>query len=152
MQTKSKQLTLRPYDSGDFNSLYALDQECFQSGISYSKRDLRAYLGIPTAECLIAECDNEIAGFILTTHDSESATIITLDVAAKFRRRGVGTLLLESAEHNLKTHGVRQVEIETSTEDSVAVAFWQHHGYRTRGVLQKYYDNRIDAYAMTKQL
>ncbi len=143
---------VRPYAPTDFESLYALDQACFSPGISYSKRDLREYLRIPSAECLVADVNNEVAGFILTAYQAQNATIITLDVAASFRRRGVGTTLLAAAERNLRARAVQRIEIQTSIADPVAVAFWEHHGYRTRGILRRYYNDQLDAYTMVKSL
>jgi ribosomal protein S18 acetylase RimI-like enzyme len=47
---------------------------------------------------------------------------------------------------------VQQVELETATDNHAAIAFWQKHGYRTRGVLKGYYHGRVDAYVMEKLL
>jgi ribosomal protein S18 acetylase RimI-like enzyme len=48
--------------------------------------------------------------------------------------------------------GVRQVWLETATNNAAAVAFWQKHGYRTEAVLKNYYADRVDAYEMRKVL
>jgi ribosomal protein S18 acetylase RimI-like enzyme len=47
---------------------------------------------------------------------------------------------------------VREVGLETATDNESVVAFWQKHGYRTRGVRKRYYPGGRDAYAMTKTL
>jgi [ribosomal protein S18]-alanine N-acetyltransferase len=44
------------------------------------------------------------------------------------------------------------VRLETATDNDSAVAFWQKHGYRKRGVRKNYYPNGRDAFAMTKTL
>lgn len=80
------------------------------------------------------------------------AHIITLDVAEKHRRQGVGTSLLQQLESNLASRGVRSVLLETATDNEGAVAFWQHHGYRIEATLKRYYLGRIDAYEMRKFL
>ena len=48
--------------------------------------------------------------------------------------------------------GAREVSLETATENASAIAFWQKHGYRTRGVIEGYYPGGRDAYSMTKLL
>ena len=146
------ELHLRAYQPDDFEALYAIDQACYPPGIAYSKRLLRWFLRLPRAECLVAEAGGQIAGFILAEHADEYAHIITIDVLAAQRRRRVGTALLEAIEQSLAGRGVRQVELETATDNHAAVAFWQKHGYRTVGVLKRYYLERLDAYSMHKPL
>jgi len=144
--------TLRPYAPEDFEELYTIDQACYPPGIAYSKRPLRLFLRLPGANFLVAEVAGQIAGFILAEHEGERAHLITIDVLAAERRRGVGTALLHAIEQTVAAHGVRQVTLETATDNHAAIAFWQKHGYRTVGVLRNYYLDRLDAYSMHKPL
>src|SRR2546423_15609001 len=104
-------LTLRAYDPRDFATLYKLDQSCFPAGIAYSKTTLRYFLGLRTADCLVALEDSHIAGFILTEENPPLAHVITLDVAEKYRRSGIGSALLGGGgrEHSLRGGGARAV-------------------------------------------
>ncbi len=145
-------LSLRSYEPHDFAALHRLDRSCFPLGISYSKTTLRYFLTIPSADCVVAKEENRIAGFILSEENPPLAHIITLDVAAKERRHGVGTALLQKLESNLAARGVRSILLETATDNEAAVAFWQRHGYRSEAVLKRYYLGRIDAYEMRKIL
>jgi ribosomal-protein-alanine N-acetyltransferase len=145
-------LSLRSYEPHDFTALHRLDQSCFPPGISYSKTTLHYFLTIPSADCVVALEENHLAGFILSEENPPLAHIITLDVAAKERRHGVGTALLQKLESNLAARGVRSILLETATDNEAAVAFWQRHGYRSEAVLKRYYLGRIDAYEMRKIL
>ena len=145
-------VTLRPYTSEDFSALHRLDQACFPAGISYSKTSLRYFLGLPTADCIVAMEDGHIAGFIITEENSPLAHIITLDVAEKFRRLGIGSTLLAESEKNLAFRGVRHVLLETAINNEAGIAFWQRHGYRIEATVKRYYLGRIDAYEMRKIL
>lgn len=145
-------VTLRDFRLSDLDALWRLDQECYAPGIAYSKRELRDYLSLRGAECLIAQDDDFVAGFLLAEHVRECAHIITIDVAEIARRRRIGSTLLEEIERRLAARGVKEVELETATNNLAAIAFWQCHGYRTEGVIPHYYLNRIDAYAMRKLL
>lgn len=145
-------LALRTYTPEDFSALHRLDQSCFPPGIAYSKTTLRYFLGLPSADCLVAIEDAHIAGFILTEENAPLAHIITLDVAEKFRRQGVASALLAESEKNLARRGVRHVLLETATTNDAAVAFWQKHGYRIEATLKRYYLGRLDAYEMRKIL
>jgi len=144
--------TIRPYAPKDFEELYNIDQACYAPGIAYSKRTLRLFLRLPGAKCLVAEAAGQITGFILAEHEGERAHLITIDVLAAERRRRVGTALLRAIEQAVAARGVRQVTLETATDNHAAIAFWQKHGYRTVGVLKNYYLDRLDAYSMHKPL
>lgn len=145
-------LTLRTYTPEDFETLNEIDQACYEPAIAYSKREFRNYLRFPGAECVIAEENGKVAGFCLAAHQQARGYIITIDVLEKFRRRGVGTALLAEAERRLAMHGVKEIGLETATDNESAIAFWQRHGYRTRGVWKGYYPGGRDAFSMTKVL
>jgi len=147
-------ITLRSYATEDFDALYAIDQACYEPAIAYSKRELRNYLRFPGGDCVIAEAEvpAKIAGFCMSAHQDARGYIITIDVLAEFRRHGVGTLLLAEIERRLASQGVKEIGLETATDNESAIAFWQKHGYRTRGVWKHYYPGPRDAFAMTKTL
>jgi [ribosomal protein S18]-alanine N-acetyltransferase len=145
-------LMLRSYEPHDFAALHKLDQSCFPAGISYSKTTLRYFLTLASADCVVAADGVHIAGFVLSEENPPLAHIITLDVAEKQRRSGVGTALLQQLESNLSARGVRSVLLETAINNEAAVAFWQRHGYRIEATLRRYYLGRIDAYEMRKLL
>lgn len=145
-------LTLRSYEPHDFAALHRLDQACFPPGISYSKMTLRYFLMLASADCVVGLEQNQLTGFILSEENPPLAHIITLDVAEKHRRHGVGSALLQKLETNLAARGVRSILLETATENVAAVAFWQRHGYRIEATLKRYYLGRLDAYEMRKLL
>jgi [ribosomal protein S18]-alanine N-acetyltransferase len=145
-------LSLRSYEPHDFAALHKLDQSCFPAGISYSKTTLRYFLTLASADCVVAVEENHIVGFVLSEENPPLAHIITLDVAQKHRRQGVGTAMLQQLEENLALRGVRSILLETATDNEAAVAFWKRHGYRIEATLKRYYLQRLDAYEMRKIL
>jgi [ribosomal protein S18]-alanine N-acetyltransferase len=145
-------ITLRSYKPADFDALHEIDQVCYEAEIAYSKRELREYLRFRGADCVVAESDGRIAGFCISAYQDHYGYIVTIDVLSEFRRHNVGTALLDEIERRLIVSGVHEVRLETATDNDPAVAFWQKHGYRKRGVRKNYYPNGRDAFAMTKTL
>jgi ribosomal protein S18 acetylase RimI-like enzyme len=143
--------TLREYKPGDFGTLYEIDQACYPADIAYSKRDLRAYLRFSGAECVVAEASDALAGFCISANQNGRGYIVTIDVLEQFRRTGMGSALLREVERRLAANGVREVRLETATDNDSAVAFWQKHGYRSLGIRKDYYPGR-DAFAMSKTI
>lgn len=146
------EIVLRGYEPADFETLYQIDQACYPPGIAYTRRMLRWFLAQRGRVCLVAEAGSEIAGFLLADCDPPEGHIVTLDVLAAWRRRGIGSRLVTEAERRMAAAGVRWVELETATSNQPAVAFWHKQGYRTGCVLRGYYLGRQDAYWMHKSL
>lgn len=145
-------IAIRQADAKDFAALFKLDQKCFPAGIAYSKAMLKHFLTVPGAECLVATEDKQIVAFLLTQENPPLAHITTLDVAESHRRKGIGTVLLQESENNLRFRGVRTMLLETATTNEAGVAFWQRHGYRIEAVVKNYYPGHLDAYEMRKRL
>lgn len=163
-------IILRAYHAEDFETLYKIDQACYAPDTAYTRSDMRAYLRFPGAECVVAEVSQDralpherknaqnddrptkIAGFCISASRDKEGYIITMDVLERYRRCGIATALLAEIEKRLAANGVLTVGLETATDNHAGVAFWQKHGYRTRGVRRGYYPGRRDALAMTKNI
>jgi ribosomal protein S18 acetylase RimI-like enzyme len=165
MRGASRAFHLRDYRAQDFETLYEIDQLCYEPAIAYSRRELRNYLRFPGADCVVAEAEvaaqagarnrsrkSSIAGFCVTAHEDDWGYIITIDVLEAYRRHGLGTLLLTEAEQRLAANGAREIGLDTAVNNAAAIAFWQKHGYRIRGTRKHYYPGGIDAYAMAKKI
>jgi ribosomal-protein-alanine N-acetyltransferase len=145
-------IALRSYTPEDFETLYEIDQVCYEPAIAYSRRELSTYLRFPGADCVLVEAAVKVVGFCLTSRQGPRGHIITIDVLEEFRRRGIGAALLAEAERRLAANRVLEIGLETETSNQSAIAFWQKHGYRTRGVWKGYYPGGRDAFAMSKSL
>lgn len=152
------QFTLRTYAAEDFETLWAIDQACYEPEIAYSRRELRNYLRFPGADCVVAEAHEHasgkplIVGFCVTAHRGAHGYVVTMDVVADWRRRGAASALLREAERRMAAEGVHEVGLETATDNEAGVAFWKKHGYRNRGVRTGYYPGGRDAFEMFKRL
>jgi len=149
---QSTNISLRPYKPEDFEALYEIDQACYAADVAYTRPEMQAYLRFPGADCLIAAIRSKPVGFCLTSHREHRGHIITIDVLEAYRRHKIGSRLLEAVESRLAKSGVSEVILETATENHSAIAFWEKHGYRTRGIWKGYYPGGRDAYAMIKSI
>jgi len=143
---------LRPYRPSDFETLYRIDQVCFPEGIAYGRFEMKVYLRADGSYCLIAEAAGQIAGFILAELAPDEGHIITLDVLEKYRRQGIGSLLLAAAEKETVSRGGTRMVLETATTNKAAIALWRKHGYRQFATIESYYGPGRDAFRMSKDL
>ena len=147
------QLRLRAYDPRDFDALWALDQICFPPDISYSRPELRMYLALRSAFCLVAESEGKLAGFVIVdSRAGRPAYMVTIDIAPEFRKAGVASTLLAEVEKRLRTSGVRAIRLEVAENNEAAIAFYRRHAFREIGRKAGYYNGRLDALSLKKEL
>jgi len=149
--------SLRPVAHDDFPNLYALDQACFVPGIAWSKAELQYFLKYPGNIGVLAEDESgRLAGFAIAgkqrRHGALNGRLITIDVDPALRRQGVGHLLLEETERQLRDAGVSMVLLEVAVDNATARSFYERHGFVRTGRIPGYYLGRIDALVMEKPL
>ncbi len=104
-------IRLRGFQRRDLAALHQLDGVCFPPEIAYSRAELMHFLTHPSCSCWIAEQpENKLAGFVIVERASRNGRsyghIVTLDVDPGERRRGLGTLLMQTAEEQMKQEGL----------------------------------------------
>lgn len=162
---------IRQFEKGDFETLWQIDQACFDPQLAYSRPELAFYMQRPSSFTLVAEADrrgrlreaesetdyevsrrSRILGFIVAEQRRKNGHIITIDVIAEARRLGVGSALLAAAEDRLQEEGAVAVELETAIDNEAAIRFYKQKGYFVEKTVRGYYSNQLDALVMRKAL
>ena len=154
---------IREFEKADFDTLWRIDQACFDPQLAYSRPELAFYMNRPGSFTLVAEGANgessrnggspeSILGFIVAETRRKSGHIITIDVVAEARRAGVGTALLRAAEGQLLRAGAGAVALETPVNNAAAIRFYKQEGYFVQKTVAGYYSKHLNALVMTKEL
>jgi [ribosomal protein S18]-alanine N-acetyltransferase len=152
---------IRQFEKADFDTLWRIDQACFDPQLAYSRPELAFYMRRPGSFTLVAEGDevrgidsapSPILGFIVAETRRKTGHIITIDVVAEARREGVGSALLSAAETQLVQAGALAVALETPVNNDTAIRFYKREGYFVEKTVAGYYSGRLDALVMTKEL
>jgi len=145
--------TLRESKPGDFDRLYAIDQECFPPGIAYSRRELAQFNKLQGAFTLVAETTRKtIAGFIVAQkHHRGMGHVVTIDVLAPYRRSGLGSLMMHEVEARLHAAGCDAMFLEAAVDNLPAIRFYERFGYVIVKELPQYYPNGLDGYLLVKR-
>jgi ribosomal-protein-alanine N-acetyltransferase len=154
---------VRPYQKADFDTLWQMDQICFDPMLAYSRPELAVYMRRPGSFTLVAEStigdankmlreEPRILGFIVAEARSRTGHIITIDILPQSRRFGIGSALLEAAEDRLRQAGAAVVELETAVDNVAAIKFYKRKEYFVEKTIPGYYSNQLDALVMSKDL
>src|SRR5512138_3732103 len=143
---------LREYRHEDFETLYRIDQECFDAELAYSRAELNHYLLRKAAFAIVAEDKKgNVAGFIVAETDKRGfGHIITIDVLPTAWRTGLGSKLLATVEQRIRTAGCRLVLLEVAIDNVTAIQFYKRLNYAIDKVIPHYYNDGRDAFLMIK--
>lgn len=153
---------VRAYQKSDFDTLWRIDQTCFDPTLAYSRFELAVYMRRPGSFTLVADSGPtmpgngakplEIFGFVVAEYRRKTGHVITIDVVERARRTGVGSALLQAAEEHLQKRGAQAVELETPVNNETAIRFYKRAGYFVERTVNGYYSGQLDALVMRKEL
>lgn len=153
------EVRVREATKEDFPELWRIDQECFQPGIAYSRRELEWYMNLRGAFTVIGESREtgrskwKVVGFAVGQQPRKGlGHVVTIDVLAEARREKLGTRLMEEIEKRLIESGCENIFLETAVDNTAAIKFYKRLGYFVVKTIPRYYLDKIDALLMAKEL
>lgn len=99
---------------------------------------------------IVARFQNDIIGFAGLKFLLDEAHITNIATRIDKRKNGVGSKLLEGLINRAKEEASVLITLEVNTENLPAINLYKKYGFEILGVRKKYYDNKFDAYIMTK--
>jgi ribosomal protein S18 acetylase RimI-like enzyme len=145
----------RPYQPGDFEPLYAIEEACFQPPLRFPRSYMRRLVTSTKAATWIAEDNGRLAGFAIVEWSADEfstvAYIQTLEVAENQRGHGIGTELLRHMESSAQQAGASLIWLHVDAENASAIRLYEAHGYRFEGRQENYYAGHRDALIYAKR-
>jgi len=132
--------TLRPAQIGDAVAIAALLGELgYPSTAEQAAERLERIADDPSTVAYVAEVEGEVAGFgalhaqNLVERDELGCEVAALVVGERFRRRGIGELLMRAIEDEARARGAKYVVLNTAHRRADAHAFYEALGYEHTG-------------------
>lgn len=147
-------MQLRPFRPSDLQTLHDIDQACFPPGVSYSQYELGRFIFHRDSKTWVADVDDDIVGFLIANRHPTLMLghVTTVDVVRAWRRRGVGSALMDAAEKWASECGYGALSLETSEHNTIAQKFYEKRGYVRYEKLDRYYADGAAAWIMVKWL
>ena len=135
----------RLYRPEDFESLYAIEQVCFQPPFRFGRAHVQQLVSAPNGATWIAqEEDGNMTGFSIVQWMRQargaSAYIDTIEVLPQYRGRGAGSELLRRVEGSAGDAGAATMWLHVDPANRSAIRLYEAHGYL-------YYDREEHFYA-----
>lgn len=77
---------------------------------------------------LVAERADQVGGVLTWVVEGDTMEFVSLD--ASQRREGIGSRLVEEGIAIAREQGLRRILLTTTNDNSTALIFWQHQGFR----------------------
>lgn len=102
----------------------------------------------------VAICDGAVAGFVVggleDTGENIYGHLCNIGISPRYRRRGIGRLLVRRVEHQFALELATGVQLEVRVSNTAAQQFYHRMGYRPVFGIDQYYANGEDAIVMMK--
>jgi ribosomal-protein-alanine N-acetyltransferase len=129
--------------------LYEIEKECFGEE-AFTRNQIAKLITDYNSISLIAREERRIVGFIVgmmyPDRKAFNGHILTVDVSASHRRRGIGKALLQKIEGIFAEKGVRACVLEVREDNAAALGLYRRLGYKEVGRLTNYYGNANGIY------
>ncbi len=131
-------VNIRVMTIDDYDKVYALWLSCAGMGLNNlddSREGIAKYLERNPETCFVAEESGNIAGVIIAGNDGRRGYIYHTAVNPDYRRRGIGSELVDAALDALKKLGINKVALVVFAKNENGNAFWEKIGFTGRGDL-----------------
>ena len=131
-------VNIRGMTIDDYDKVYALWLSCAGMGLNNlddSREGIAKYLERNPETCFVAEESGNIAGVIIAGNDGRRGYIYHTAVNPDYRRRGIGSELVDAALDALKKLGINKVALVVFAKNENGNAFWEKIGFTGRGDL-----------------
>lgn len=91
-------------------------------------------------------------GMVVLDRSAGQWSILAVAVAQRSRARGVGGLLLQTAEESARAHGASQLSLFTADANLAALDLFLRQGFHIVARRKGFYSRRQDACRLVKQL
>lgn len=134
-------------ENRDYENAYKLWLSITGMGLNNlddTKAGISKFLSRNPETCYVAEEDHILIGTILVGNDGRRGYIYHTAVHPDYRRRGVGSLLVETAFTSLRRLGIGKVALVVFERNQSANAFWEKLGFTCREDLTYRNKNIVD--------
>lgn len=138
----------------DFEQICEIEQACFVE--PYTPEQLMyEFNENPLNQILVAYDEDKIVGFVDYMITFNSATISQIAVLPNYRKKGLGSKLLEEMEKSFPKEiddVVETITLEVRESNINAISFYKKNGYENVVIKKHYYKNGENAVYMIKRL
>lgn len=127
----------------DLPDVAEIEAACFSD--PWTEQGLAESLDDQCTTMLVALYDGVVCGYVSLMYADEHGYIPRVCVRSAYRRRGIASELMDTAETAARVYGCTDITLDVRESNSAAIALYESLGYRALGVRRGFYSNPIEA-------
>ena len=146
-----EEFLVRQMKTEDLETVHSLEEMLFSN--PWTLEQYRYELDEnPISNSYVIEVNSVICGFIVFWVTFNSSTICKIGVIEPLKRKGLGSILLETMIDDMVSNEVETITLEVRVTNQVAINFYAKHGFQVVTTKKNYYEDGTDAFYMVKVL
>ena len=147
-----EEIIIRPMTNRDIPEVVSIENVSYSA--PWSRREFYGELNFNRfAHYFVAETNQKIVGYIGSWFFKDFVHITNVAVHPDFRKKGIGTRLMNYIIDLAKGRKVKKVVLEVRISNGIAQKLYKNLGFRIEKIKKGYYpDNKEDALYMVKIL
>lgn len=139
MSTAEALLTpeIRRMQDSDLDMVMEIERESFST--PWSRGTFRGLLQRSDASLWVAQVGERVVGYAVVWYLFREAELGNLAVAPGWRRRGLGTQLLDWALQKARERGTERIFLEVRVGNRTAQQLYERYGFSQVGLRRRYY-------------
>ena len=139
----------------DMAELLRIERECFTIE-AFKREQILLLLTDSKTVTFVAKVEGDVAGFVIGVIKDQGVTktghVLTLDVAPKYWRKGLGMKMLKEIEKIFLKMGAEISYLEVKKDNKAARRLYRKQGYTEIRCLNHYYSKGIHGFRLMKHL
>lgn len=140
-------MKIRKAVTSDVSKLFKLEQKLFTSDNFALSRGSFAY-HVKNNMLLVAESQEEIAGYILVLTKRSHAKLYSIGVCEAYRGKDIAFKLLKAVSFELVSLGFEKLLLEVRVDNEAAISLYKKFGFILTKRAKAFYRDGCDAYIM----
>ena len=132
-------MTVSTMQREDVKAIALLEKECFAS--PWTEETLYEELVNPTAVFLVAKEEDRVIGYIGSNNILGEVFITNVAVLPDYRRKGVGSALLDGLIDICRENGALYLTLEVRKSNISAINLYEKKGFSSVGHRKNFYSN-----------
>ena len=151
---KERQIKIKPLTLSESNldQIIEIETLSFNTYDAFTKDDFQRWLGYNPDLCLAAVIDNRIVGDMISRVIGDKAELASLAIYPTFRRREVGSALLEETIRRVKAYRIDHIDLEVRKTNLDGFRFWKKMGFKLMGEQPDFYGDGETALLMRRYI
>ena len=110
----------------------------------WSENDFSTYLQRPKTNPIYVACNSKgkVAGFMVLALSGQECELLSINVDAKWRKKGVARAILQAGFEDLLTAPATEMFLEVEETNSAAIALYQDFGFAEISQRPSYYPQK----------